>query len=62
MEDNQRVRQLVQDLLDAVNASRLPLAVKALAVENVLLHITAVLREKTPAAAGENGPQEPPAE
>ena len=39
MQDNQLVQDLVESILASVNASRLPLAVKALALENVLLRI-----------------------
>lgn len=39
MQDNQLVQDLVESILASVNASRLPLGVKALALENVLLRI-----------------------
>lgn len=62
MDDNQLVKDLVEGVVGAVNASRLPLAVKALALENVLLRVTAALREEAPAPAGQQTPQEDPAE
>ena len=43
MEDNKMVKELVTNLLNAVNASRLPLAVKELALENVLLRVQAAI-------------------
>ena len=39
MQDNQLVQDLVESILASVNASRLPLAVKALALENILLRV-----------------------
>ena len=39
MDDNQLVKELVANVVKTVNASCLPLAVKALALENVLLRI-----------------------
>ncbi|MEE0709896.1 MAG: hypothetical protein UCO57_14105 [Gemmiger sp.] len=39
MDDNEKVAPLLDGLLWEVKASRLPLAVKALALENVLLRI-----------------------
>ena len=41
MQDNQLVQDLVESILASVNASRLPLAVKALALENILLRVQA---------------------
>lgn len=62
MDDNQLVQDLVEGVVGAVNASRLPLAVKALALENVLLRVTASLREKAPDPAEPHPPQADPAE
>lgn len=62
MDDNQLVKDLVEGVVGAVNGSRLPLAVKALALENVLLRVTAALGESTPAPAGQQTPQADPAE
>ena len=39
MDDNQLVKELVANVVKTVNGSCLPLAVKALALENVLLRI-----------------------
>lgn len=39
MTDNEKIRALMQSLVKALNASHLPLAVKELALENVLLRI-----------------------
>lgn len=43
MEDNKMVKALVTDILNAVNAYSLPLAVKALALENVSLRVQAAI-------------------
>lgn len=43
MTDDERVRALQDALMDAVNASRLPLSVKALTLENLLLRIHAAM-------------------
>ena len=50
MTDDERVAALQTALVDAVNASRLPLSVKGLALENLLLRIHG--------AVGRTGPQE----
>lgn len=48
MSDNERIVELREDLLDAVNTSPLPLAVKAMALENLLLRVqNAMLQEPT---------------
>lgn len=39
MSDNEKVRDLVASLVKSLNASALPLAVKELALENVMLRI-----------------------
>lgn len=39
MDDNQLVKELVANVVKTVNGSCLPLAVKALTLENVLLRI-----------------------
>ena len=39
MSDNEKVRDLVASLVKSLNASALPLAVKELALENIMLHI-----------------------
>ncbi|EFB74804.1 hypothetical protein [Subdoligranulum variabile] len=54
MEDNQLVQDLVEGILASVNASCLPLAVKALALENILLRVQAALRP-----ANQETPQQP---
>lgn len=44
MQDNQLVQDLVESILASVNASCLPLAVKALALENILLRVQAAMQ------------------
>lgn len=39
MTDDDRVHALQKDIFSAVNASRLPLAVKGLALENIILRV-----------------------
>lgn len=39
MTDNEKIRALMQSLVNALNASHLPMAVKELALENIMLHI-----------------------
>lgn len=39
MENNQPLKSLVDGILDAVNSSRLPLSVKGLALENIMLRV-----------------------
>ena len=39
MQDNQLVQDLVESILASVNASRLPLSVKGLALENIMLRV-----------------------
>lgn len=39
MTDNEKIRALMNSLVNALNASHLPLAVKELALENIMLHI-----------------------
>lgn len=39
MTDNEKVRALMNSLVQCLNASNLPLAVKALALENILLRV-----------------------
>lgn len=59
MDDNQLVKDLMENVVGAVNDARLPLAVKALVLENVLLRVTAALREKQPDSAEETPPADP---
>lgn len=59
MEDNEMVQALVTGILESVNASRLPLAVKALALENILLRVQAAM---TTASKNNEKPQKTPAE
>lgn len=58
MQDNQLVQELVEGIVASVNASRLPLAVKALALENVLLRVQAAM-QRLPAPASGETPQQP---
>ena len=53
MRDNQLVQDLVESILASVNASRLPLAVKALALDNILLRVQAAMQ-----AADQDTPQQ----
>lgn len=39
MSDNEKVRDLVASLVKSLNASALPLAVKEMALENIMLRI-----------------------
>ena len=39
MDDNQLVKDLMENVVGAVNDARLPLAVKALVLENLLLRV-----------------------
>lgn len=48
MDDNQLVKELVANVVKTVNGSCLPLAVKALALENLLLRVDMAMN----AAAG----------
>lgn len=59
MDDNQLVKDLMENVVGAVNDARLPLAVKALVLENVLLRVTAALREKQPDPAEKTPPADP---
>lgn len=54
MNDNEKVAALQEQLLQDVNAAALPLAVKALALENILLRVQAALRP-----ANQETPQQP---
>lgn len=47
MSDNEKVRDLVASLVKSLNASALPLAVKELALENVMLRIKVAELETT---------------
>lgn len=49
MQDNQLVQDLVEGIVASVNASCLPLAVKALALENILLRVQAAMYTAAPA-------------
>ncbi len=55
MNDNEKVAALVDGLLREVNASCLPLAVRALALENVLLRVNSALHT----AGAQPGPDAP---
>lgn len=45
MTDNEKVSALVSSLVQALNASTLPMAVKELALENIMLHIQVAKRD-----------------
>ena len=46
MTDNELIVKLQNDVLDAVNASKMPLMVKAIVLENVLLKVNASIISK----------------
>ena len=46
MTDNELIVKLQNDVLDAVNASKMPLMVKAIVLENVLLKVNASIRRE----------------
>lgn len=46
MTDNELIVKLQNDVLDAVNASKMPLMVKAIVLENVLLKVNASIRSE----------------
>ncbi len=50
MDDNQLVKELVATVVKTVNGSCLPLAVKALALENLLLRVEMAMNAETGAA------------
>lgn len=55
MTDDERISALQQAVVEAVNESCLPLGVKALVLENLLLRVTAAIR-----AGGGTPTPEPP--
>lgn len=55
MTDDERISALQQAVVEAVNESCLPLGVKALVLENLLLRVTAAIR-----AGGGTPAPEPP--
>ena len=61
MTDNELIVKLQNDVLDAVNASKMPLMVKAIVLENVLLKVNASIRsenEKQQEAGSESKPEQ----
>ena len=46
MTDNELIVKLQNDVLDAVNASKMPLMVKAIVLENILLKVNASIRNE----------------
>ena len=46
MTDNELIVKLQNDVLYAVNASKMPIMVKAIVLENVLLKVNASIRSK----------------
>lgn len=46
MSDNELIIQLQTDVLNVVNSSQMPLMVKALVLENVLLKVNASVRDE----------------
>lgn len=61
MTDDERIMALQQGIVSAVNASSLPLGVKALVLENTLLKIFAAMGTARNVQTNEE-PQETPAE
>lgn len=66
MTDNELIAKLQDDVIAAVNASAMPLAVKGIVLENTLLRIKVQLKEEAAQAqtqavqqAAEPEPQEP---
>lgn len=47
MTDNELIEKLQDDVINAVNASPMPLAVKGIVLENTLLRIKEKLREES---------------
>ena len=46
MSDNELIIQLQNSILNAVNSSQMPLMVKALVIENVLLKLNAAVKDE----------------
>ncbi len=46
MSDNELIIQLQTNVLNAINSSQMPLMVKALVIENVLLKLNAAVKEE----------------
>ena len=59
MTDNELIVKLQNDVLDAVNASKMPLMVKAIVLENVLLKVNASIISKNEKQQ-ENGSESEP--
>lgn len=56
MNDNEKVKSLMNGLVETVNAAELPLAVKVLALENVLFRVKEAMRQSdvpSPASAAQ---------
>ena len=51
MSDNELILNLQNEVLAAVNRSRMPLAVKSLVLENVLMKVNAAMQEEKQATA-----------
>lgn len=56
MTDNELIAKLQDDVIAAVNASAMPLAVKGIVLENTLLRIKVQLREEEAAQAQATAP------
>ena len=59
MTDNELIVKLQNDVLDAVNASRMPLMVKAIVLENALLKVNASIRSENEKQQETGSEQEP---
>lgn len=46
MSDNELIAKLQSDIISAVNASQMPLMVKSIVLENVLLRVNASIRNE----------------
>ena len=46
MSDNELIIQLQNSILNAVNSSQMPLMVKALVIENILLKLNAAVKDE----------------
>lgn len=46
MSDNELIAKLQNDIISAVNASQMPLMVKSIVLENVLLRVNASIRNE----------------
>ena len=62
MNDNELIAKLQDDVIAAVNASAMPLAVKGIVLENTLLRVKVQLKEEETAQAQAAAPAPEPAD